>query len=54
MTGYTRVDSVNNIADGNIINASDLDGEFDGLVAAFNASTGHVHETIGLHSSANT
>ena len=27
-TGYIRNDSVNNIADGNIINASDLDGEF--------------------------
>lgn len=44
MTGYARVDSVNNIADGNIINASDLDGEFDGVAAAFNASTGHVHD----------
>ena len=28
-TGYTRNDTVNNIADGNVINASDLDGEFD-------------------------
>jgi len=44
MTGYTRADSVNNIADGNIINASDLDGEFDAVVAAFNSSTGHVHD----------
>jgi len=44
MTGYARVDSVNNIADGNIINASDLDGEFDGVAAAFNSSTGHIHD----------
>jgi len=44
MTGYTRADTVNNIADGNIINASDLDGEFDALQSAFNNSTGHVHD----------
>ena len=43
-TGYIRNDSVNNIADGNIINASDLDGEFDSLQSAFNASTGHNHD----------
>lgn len=43
-TGYIRNDSVNNIADGNIINASDLDGEFDALQSAFNASTGHNHD----------
>lgn len=43
-TGYTRNDTANNIADGNIINASDLDGEFDALQAAFNASTGHSHD----------
>jgi hypothetical protein len=44
MAGYTRNDSLNNIADGNIINAADLDGEFDALVAAFNDTTGHVHD----------
>jgi len=43
-TGYVRNDTGNNIADGNVINASDLDGEFDALVAAFNASTGHSHD----------
>jgi hypothetical protein len=43
-TGYTRNDTVNNIADGNIINASDLDGEYDAIEAAFNASTGHTHD----------
>lgn len=44
MAGYTRNDTLNNIADGNIINAADLDGEFDALAAAFHASTGHVHD----------
>lgn len=43
-TGYIRNDSVNNIADGNIINASDLDGEFDALQSAFSSSTGHNHD----------
>jgi len=44
MTGYTRKDTTNNIADGNIINADDLDNEFDGVQTAFNASTGHTHD----------
>ena len=44
MTGYVRVDTSNNIADGNIISASDLDNEFDGIQAAFNVSTGHNHD----------
>ena len=44
MAGYIRVDTSNNIADGNIISASDLDNEFDGVQAAFNASTGHNHD----------
>jgi len=43
-TGYTRNDTGNNIADGNVINASDLDGEFDAVQAAFNGSTGHSHD----------
>ncbi|PHS02792.1 MAG: hypothetical protein COA78_20325 [Blastopirellula sp.] len=42
--GYTRVDTGNNIADGNVIDAADLDGEFDGVEAAFHASTGHTHD----------
>ena len=29
---YVRNDSANNIADGNVISATDLDGEFDKLV----------------------
>ena len=44
MTGYVRNDTTNNIADGNIINASDLDGEFDAIVAAFVNTTGHTHD----------
>jgi hypothetical protein len=48
MTGYTRNDTSNNIADGNIINASDLDGEFDAIQTAFDVSTGHSHDgTVG-------
>ena len=42
-TGYTRNDGANNIADGNVINASDLDGEFDAIVSAFGTS-GHTHD----------
>ena len=44
MTGYVRKDTSNNIADGNVINATDFDNEFDGLQDAFNSSTGHVHD----------
>ncbi len=43
-TGYTRNDTANNIADGNVINASDLDGEFDAVQASFNGTTGHSHD----------
>ena len=43
-TGYVRNDTGNNIADGNVIDAADLDGEFDALVSAFNNSTGHTHD----------
>jgi len=43
-TGYVRNDTGNNISDGNVINASDLDGEFDAVQAAFHASTGHSHD----------
>ena len=47
-TGYTRNDTSNNIADGNIINAADLDGEFDAIQAAMDVSTGHTHDgTVG-------
>jgi len=43
-TGYTRNDTANNIADGNVISAAPLDGEFDALQSAFNASSGHTHD----------
>ena len=43
-TGYTRNDTANNIADGIVINAAPLDGEFDALVSAFAATTGHSHD----------
>ena len=42
MAGYIRNDTTNNIADGNIINAADLDGEFDAIASAFTQS-GHNH-----------
>ena len=38
----SRNDSANNIADGNVINAADFDGEFDAIVNAF-ATNGHTH-----------
>lgn len=44
MAGYIRQDTSNNIADGNIINASDFDAEYDAIQAAFSASTGHTHD----------
>jgi hypothetical protein len=43
-TGYVRNDTSNNIADAGVINASDLDGEFDSLLAAFESATGHTHD----------
>ena len=46
MAGYTRNDTPNNIADGNVINASDLDGEFDKIETAFGTS-GHTHDGTG-------
>jgi hypothetical protein len=47
-TGYIRNDTANNIATGNTINASDLDGEFDAIQSAMDATTGHNHDgTVG-------
>jgi hypothetical protein len=54
MTGYVRNDTTNNIATGNVINASDLDGEFDAVVNAFNASTGHTHDGTAAEGAAIT
>jgi len=42
-TGYTRNDTSNNIANGKVIDATDLDGEFDAIVTAFSTS-GHTHD----------
>ena len=44
MTGCVRNDTTNQIADGNVINAAPLNGEFNALAAAFDASTGHEHD----------
>ena len=40
---YTR-QSASNIVDGNVIEASDLNNEFNQLLATFEASTGHTHD----------
>jgi len=53
-TGYTRNDTANNIADGNVIDAADLDGEFDAVEAAFNSSTGHTHDGTSAEGAAIT
>ncbi len=44
MVGYVRTDTTNKIANGEVVDASFLDAEFDGVQAAFHASTGHVHD----------
>jgi hypothetical protein len=43
-TGYTRNDTANNISDQSVIEATDLDGEFDAIQAAFAAVSGHSHD----------
>jgi hypothetical protein len=43
-TGYVRADTANNISNGNVIDADDLDNEFNAVESAFNASTGHTHD----------
>ena len=44
MTGYIRQDTANNISNGSVVNADDLDAEFDAIEDAFSASIGHVHD----------
>ena len=44
MAGYTRQDTANNIANGNVIDADDFDAEYNAVENAFNASTGHKHD----------
>jgi hypothetical protein len=43
-TGYVRTDTANNISNGNVIDADDLDNEFNGVEAAFNSGSGHTHD----------
>jgi len=44
MVGYTRQDTANNIANGNVIDADDLDSEFNAVEDAFNSTSGHTHD----------
>jgi hypothetical protein len=44
MTGYIRQDVSNNISNGSVIDADDLDAELDALATAFNSSSGHNHD----------
>lgn len=44
MAGYTRQDTQNNISNGSVIDADDLDAEFNSIEAGFNSSTGHSHD----------
>lgn len=44
MAGYTRQDTANNIANGNVIDADDINDEINAIVAAMNSSTGHNHD----------
>jgi len=43
-TGYVRIDTSNNIANGNVIDADDLDNEFNGVESAFSSTSGHTHD----------
>ena len=44
MAGYNRQDTSNNISNGNVIDADDLDNEFNQVENAFSSSTGHTHD----------
>ena len=44
MTGYTRQDTGNSIAEGNIADPSVIDAEYDAIVDAFSSSIGHTHD----------
>lgn len=44
MAGYTRQDTANSIANGNVIDADVFDDEYNAIEAAFNASSGHTHD----------
>ena len=44
MAGYTRQDTANNIANGNVIDADDFDAEYNAIESAFNSTSGHTHD----------
>ena len=44
MVGYTRRDTANNIANGNVIDADDFDAEFNAIEDAFKGVEGHNHD----------
>ena len=44
MAGYTRQDTANNIANGNVIDADDFDAEYNAIEGAFNNTSGHTHD----------
>ena len=44
MAGYTRQDTANNIANGNVIDADDFDAEYNAIELAFASSGGHTHD----------
>jgi len=44
MAGYTRTDTANNIANGNVVDADLFDAEYNAIEGAFNATTGHSHD----------
>ena len=54
MAGYIRQDTSNNIADGNVINSSDFDNEYNAIEAAFHATTGHTHDGTAAEGAAIT
>jgi len=44
MSGYVRQDVTNELANGNVVDADILNAEFDALAAAYDNTTGHVHD----------
>jgi hypothetical protein len=46
MAGYIRQDTLNEIEDAEVIKAEPLDAEFDALVSAFSAASGHKHSGL--------
>ena len=44
MSGYVRQDVTNELANGNVVDADILNSEFDALAAAYDNTTGHVHD----------